>query len=66
MSNETNYTFPFWPTLGGETYPLPFALFDKHGQWMLTIPYVMAHAEPTRSQHAEMVTGPWEFKFVVP
>jgi hypothetical protein len=53
-----------------------YALFDKHGEWTLTIDKLFGH-DPEKAAAAskqgegagytmDVIEGPWEFKFIVP
>lgn len=62
---EANVGYGLWKSPTGQTYPLPFALYDKHGEWMLTIPALEVQSMTNEAEILRTVQGPWMFRFRV-
>lgn len=49
---------------------LPAPLHEKHGEWTISVPYISAANPGTMRSDGtygtKLITGPWEFKFIVP
>lgn len=63
FQQQTNWTYPQWREPGRAIAPLPFALFDKQGEWTLSY---TPHLYTAEGPKLHPTHGPWVFTFIVP